>query len=237
MNEKWRWLIVVIFAAAMAWVESAVVLYMRMLIDRLELYRQAPLPAGLGLGQTELIREAATLIMLSAVGWLAGYSWRDRLGYALLAFGVWDILYYLFLIPLTGWPQSPMDWDLLFLIPLPWWGPVLAPLTIAGLLILIGSLIIERESRNKATWPGRLTWGLHFSGILLALYVFMADSIHVAGEDFHANYYQPPIQFDWPLFILSLGMIAGPVIAMLWPSRLPTGERWIRHESSPGGGT
>ena len=194
MNEKWRWLIVVIFAAAMAWVESAVVLYMRMLIDRLELYRQAPLPAGLGLGQTELIREAATLIMLSAVGWLAGHSWRDRLGYALLAFGVWDILYYLFLIPLTGWPQSPMDWDLLFLIPLPWWGPVLAPLTIAGLMILIGSLIIERER-------------------------------------------PAPTQFDWPLFIFSLGMIASPVIAMLRPSRLPTGKRWIRHESSPGGGT
>ena len=50
MDKKWRWLIVMIFAAAMAWVESAVVLYMRMLIERLESYRQGALPTGLGLG-------------------------------------------------------------------------------------------------------------------------------------------------------------------------------------------
>jgi hypothetical protein len=234
MNEKRRWLIVVVFASTMAWVESAVVLYMRMLLERSEIYRQGPLPASLGLGQTELIREGATLIMLFAVGWLAGKSWRDRLGYTLIAFGVWDILYYLFLIPLTGWPKSLLDWDLLFLIPLPWWGPVLAPLTIAGVMILTGFQIIGRERRNEAAWPGRIVWGLHALGILVALYVFMSASIHAVWAGSSVHYYRPPAQFDWPLFILSLGLMAVPTIAMLRQPGLLTGKRRINHESPPG---
>jgi hypothetical protein len=237
MYRKWIWLIVSIFAAAMAWVESALVLYMRMLVEHLELYRQGPLPASLGLSQTEFIREAATLIMLLAVGWLAGRGWQDRLGYTLLAFGVWDILYYLFLIPLTGWPQSPLDWDLLFLIPLPWWGPVLAPLSLSGLMILFGASLIRSCSRINVIWPSRPIWGLHLLGILLALYVFMAGSIHAVLQGLHATNYQPPAQFDWPLFVLALGMIASPVSAMLrqfWP---PASHRFFHHETTSGGGT
>ncbi|HZD58682.1 MAG TPA: hypothetical protein VE136_18265 [Anaerolineales bacterium] len=236
MHRKWIWLIVIIFAAAMAWVESVLVLFMRMLIEHLELYRQGPLPASLGLGQTEFIREAATLVMLLAVGWLAGRSWRDRLGYSLLAFGVWDILYYLFLIPLTSWPQSPLDWDLLFLIPLPWWGPVLAPLSLSGVMILFGASLIWSYSRINVIWPSRLIWGLHLLGILLVLYVFMADSIHAVLQGLHATNYRPPSQFDWRLFVLALGMIASPVIAMLrqfWP---PASNRFFHHETTSSGG-
>jgi hypothetical protein len=224
MDKKWRWVMVVSFAAAMAWVESAVVLYMRMLIERLEGYRQGALPAGLGLGQTEVIREAATLIMLAAVGWLAGQNWRNRLGYMLLAFGVWDILYYLFLIPMTGWPQSPLDWDLLFLIPVPWWGPVLAPASIAALVIVLGALLVGWDSRKIAIWPGALAWSLHMLGILLALYVFMADSIHAALKGINTNLYLPPTRFDWTVFALALGMIASPIMEMLRQYRLSRGE-------------
>src|SRR6185503_14790450 len=56
-------------------------------------------------------------------GGLAGATWPARLGYSIVAFGVWDIFYYVFLWVMTGWPTSPLDWDILFLIPLPWWGP------------------------------------------------------------------------------------------------------------------
>src|SRR5574341_303308 len=104
MNPKYRLLVVVLFAAAMAWVEASVVLYLRVFLDRIQPYQADPLPAGFGFARAELVREAATLIMLLAVGWLVGNGQRSRLGYAFLAFGAWDILYYAFLVPLSGWP-------------------------------------------------------------------------------------------------------------------------------------
>ena len=84
-----RWGIVVAFAIAMAWVESASVLYIRALVDRIEPYQANPLPINGALGNVELWREAATLVMLAAVGMLAGRTWRHRAGYAAVAFGIW----------------------------------------------------------------------------------------------------------------------------------------------------
>ena len=105
-GPTWTWLAVVIYALAMAWVESAVVFYLRSMIDRIAPYQPNPLPIAGGFAFAEIVREVATLVMLVTVGWLAGRTWRSRVGYALLAFGVWDIAYYLWLVPLTGWPRS-----------------------------------------------------------------------------------------------------------------------------------
>ena len=80
--------------------------------------------------------------MLFAVGWLAGDRPRTQFAYSAFAFGLWDIFYYLFLIPLTGWPRSLLDWDILFLLPVPWWGPVIAPIAISILMIAGGLLVI-----------------------------------------------------------------------------------------------
>ena len=79
------------------------------------------------LGDVELWREASTLVMIATVGLLAGRTWRRRAGYGAIAFGTWDIFYYVFLHFISGWPRTFLDWDILFLLPLPWWGPVLAP--------------------------------------------------------------------------------------------------------------
>ncbi len=81
----------------MAWLESAVVYYLRTYIHRLEPYQPNPLPVVGGFGPVEGIREAATMIMLLTVGMLAGKNWRARIGYSAIAFGVWDIFYYVFL--------------------------------------------------------------------------------------------------------------------------------------------
>src|SRR3972149_11367985 len=171
MRERARWFIVLIFAAAMAWMESATVDYLRALVGRIEPHQANPLPVSVGLGQTEIIREAATLIMLLTVGLLAGRTWRSRLGYTLIAFGAWDIFYYVFLAVITGWPQSIMDWDVLFLIPLPWWGPVIAPASIAALMILGGTLVTQFDQPDQLVWPSRRAWALNLIGVLLALYV------------------------------------------------------------------
>lgn len=145
--DNWlRWCVVVSYATAMAWVEAAVVFYLRTMFDRIEPHQPNPLPMIGNLGKAELVREVATLIMLLTVGILAGRCWRSRLGYTAIAFGVWDILYYGFLKVLCGWPHSLLDWDILFLLPLPWWGPVLAPMLISVLMILWGTLASQVTS-------------------------------------------------------------------------------------------
>ena len=150
----------VVFAMAMAWVESAVVFYLRTMIDRIEPYQPNPLPIIGNLGSAELVREAATLVMLFMVGLLAGRDWRSRLGYVAVAFGVWDICYYVFLRTLCGWPHSLLDWDVLFLLPLPWWGPVLAPVLIALLMIVWGTLACQVDGTPSRGRSDVTAWGV-----------------------------------------------------------------------------
>src|SRR5688572_7311282 len=162
LSERTRWAIVIAFAIAMAWVESASVYYLRALVDRIEPYQPNPLPINDALGYVELWREASTLVMLATLGMLAGRTWRRRLGYAAIAFGTWDILYYGFLRIMTGWPRTLLDWDILFLLPLPWWGPVIAPVSIALLMLVWGTL--ATQSDDDAAEP-RWTWALASAGI------------------------------------------------------------------------
>lgn len=209
--------IVILYALAMAWVESAVVFYLRSMIDRLVPYQANPLPLASGFGVAEIVREAATLVMLLTVGWLAGRTWRSRLGYTLLAFGVWDIGYYLWLIPLTGWPTSLNNWDILFLIPLPWWGPVWAPTSIAVLMIVFGLVVGRNDSPERPLWPGRATTCAAAIGGLLALYVFMADAFQVVWSGGGTAQLRDmlPTWFNWPLFLIALMLITFPVAEVL----------------------
>ncbi|HTH49701.1 MAG TPA: hypothetical protein VMB21_19465 [Candidatus Limnocylindria bacterium] len=215
MNNLKRWLVVVIFALAMAWVESAVVYYLRTLLDRIEPYQFYPLPRFGGLGFAESVRELATLIMLGTVGWLTGFNARTRFAYFILAFGVWDLGYYAFLKVLTGWPHSLMDWDILFLLPLPWWGPVLAPSLIAALMIGYGTLVTQTAPASSPASPTGRAWCLSVVGTLLALYVFMADAMKIAGKGGNALRHLLPESFDWPLFLLALALMSAPVIDLI----------------------
>jgi hypothetical protein len=214
-----RFLVVGIYAISMAWVESAVVVYLRVMIGRVVPYQADPLPISVGLGWIEVGREVATLLMLGTVGWLAGQTFRGRAGYALAAFGVWDIFYYIFLIPMSGWPGSLLDWDVLFLIPLPWWGPVLAPVLISLLLILGGGLAAWSETLPQPKWPHAWAWALNLLGVGLALYTFMEEAIRFlpAGEE--AVRQALPAAFNWPLFLFALALMAVPVVEMGWQLR------------------
>jgi hypothetical protein len=219
-----RWFAVTLFAVAMAWVESAVVFYLRTMINRIEPYQPNPLPEFGGLAKAEVLRELATLMMLATVGWLAGRNWRSGAGYCLLAFGVWDIFYYVFLKVLTGWPRSLFDWDILFLIPLPWWGPVLAPMCIAALMVLWGTLVTQFGREDGSISSNKKAWLLNAAGVALALYVFMQDALRIAGEGTQALRSLLPIQFNWPLFAVALLLMAVPVLNLcrgLWDRRAP----------------
>ena len=101
-------MLVVTFAAGMAWVEAACVYYLRVMVDRVEPYQPDPLPIRGILGEVELVREGATLLMLAMAGMLAGRTWRARLGYAAIAFGAWEGL--TFAEVRRRWPDEMTAW-------------------------------------------------------------------------------------------------------------------------------
>lgn len=209
LPERTRWAVVMAFAIAMAWVEAASVYYIRALVDRIEPYQANPLPLNDALGNVELWREASTLVMIATLGVLAGNTWRRRIGYAALAFGAWDIFYYVFLRIMTGWPRTLLDWDILFLLPLPWWGPVLAPVSIALVMILWGTLATQSgDGATDARWARALA-GI---GIVLALAVFMIDAWRALPDGRSAVLQVLPDDFNWPLFRVALLLMASPVL-------------------------
>jgi hypothetical protein len=214
MKIRLRFLSVSIFSIAMAWVESAVVLDLRVLVGRLQPYQPNPLPHFGGLSQAEIIREVATLVMLLAVGWLAGDRPRTRLAYSAFAFGLWDIFYYLFLIPLTGWPKSLLNWDILFLLPVPWWGPVIAPIAISFLVITGGMLVIliDRRARPACLNVWFLAAGLIGAGMMF--YAFTADALAASSRGMEAVRQILPVTFRWNMFLPGLFLMAVPVLAM-----------------------
>lgn len=214
-----RWFIVVAFAVGMAWVEAASVYYLRAMVDRIEPYQENPLPIRGTLGEVELVREAATLVMLLTLGMLAGRTWYRRLGYTAIAFGTWDILYYVFLRLICGWPNSLLDWDILFLLPLPWWGPVLAPVCISLLMIVWGTFATQSVDRSPATSLTWTLWGLSGLGIVLALYVFMADSLRTVHLGLDVTRRVLPTTFNWSMFCVAFTLMAAPVAQIGWRLR------------------
>ena len=219
-RARTRWWLVVVFAIGMAWVEAATVYYLRVMVDRLDPYQANPLPMSGILEQVELAREAATLVMLLTIGMLAGRTGRTRLGYTAIAFGVRDISYYVFLKVICDWPKSLFDWDVLFLLPLPWWGPVLAPVCIALLMIVWGTLVSQRAVRSPArSVASTLCWRLNWIGIGLALYVFMADSLRTVHEGMEATRTVLPTAFNWSVFVVALALMAAPVAHIAWRMR------------------
>jgi hypothetical protein len=222
-RARTRWWVVVVFALAMAWLEAATVYYLRVLVGRLNPYQDNPLPIHGILGHVELVREAATLVMLFTVGMLAGRTWQTRLAYTAVAFGVWDIFYYVFLKAICDWPTSLFDWDILFLLPLPWWGPVLAPVCVALLMILWGTLVSQRRAGSLPASIA-LTRVLGSIGIALALYAFMADALHVVHLGGDATRTVLPQTFNWSVFVVGLTLMAAPVAHLTWRRPLGTAE-------------
>src|SRR5439155_24417216 len=138
-------------------VVSASVLYLRSFyggVDPVGLRRTPfdPLPDFVWI---ENGREAATLVMLAEVGYLAGTRLGGRIGAFAVAFGIWDIFYYVVVWLFAGWPTSPLAPDVLFLIPLPWWGPVLSPVLLAALIVVAGAAAMARELGDGLPRPRR----------------------------------------------------------------------------------
>jgi len=235
MNENNRTLLVVIvFSIAMAALESAVVVYLR------ALYYPDGFTVALKMIDQQILlieiaREVATLLMLAGVAWLAGRNFKERFAYFLLNFAVWDIFYYLWLKAFIGWPSSLLEWDILFLIPFTWLGPVLAPVICSVTMILLAFVILRS---HKQLTVG--LWSLLFAGSAIILYTFLKDygniiitngffrdySLIMQNKDFIAiaSSYIPQ-SYSWEFFVLGeILILAGTARMMRINYKLVTDE-------------
>lgn len=187
----------ILFGIAFGYLEGAVVVYLRTINE--------PLRAAAGLSNSdlfpllttaqaapvmklvgiELAREAATIIMLAAVAWAAGTRWLPAFG---LVFGTWDLAFYAALKILIGWPASFFTWDLLFLLPVPWAGPVLAPSLVAASMVVGGILALTRPVREN-----RISELLLASGAILIFASFIWDWRSIVNGGV-------PHDFPWVIF-------------------------------------
>jgi hypothetical protein len=228
MSTPAKLALVAAFAIAMANVEAAVVVYLREVYGIEDLVRDLPREFD-RLVAIELSREAATLVMLLTVGLLAGRRLQDGIGYFVFAFGAWDIAYYGWLVVFEGWPTSPLDWDVLFLLPLPWWGPVLSPVMIAAMMCLGGAAAVFQVDRG-IEW--RMNWtnaAIAAIGITICLYVFMADAIAAVPDGREAVESVRPSDFQWGLFLLGFAIMSWAGLRVTWP-----GETRLLLTSRPG---
>ena len=202
-NRPFRTLFgLIVFGIAFGYLEASVVVYLRTIggpiraaaglppQDLFPLLRPDRLtPAALTLVKTELAREAATLLMIAAVAWAVARGSASYLGAFILAFGVWDLTFYGWLRVLIGWPPSLLTWDILFLLPVPWASPVLAPCIVATTMIVFGVWLLMREPERFSA----LRYVPLVLGSLLILAAFTWDWRRwLAGA--------MPVGFPWPLF-------------------------------------
>ncbi|KUK91584.1 MAG: hypothetical protein XE04_1006 [Marinimicrobia bacterium 46_43] len=214
METKKLWW-VGLFAIAMAYVESAIVVYIRRIYGISDLIIDIP-PFDPVLAPIEVGRELATLIMLLAVGWAVGKSLQSRLSFTFIIFGVWDIFYYIWLKLFIGWPNSLFSPDILFLIPLPWWGPVIAPVLIACLMVAGGILVVLSTDKGRKIRLSKIDWMTFIASVLILLYSFMEDALSIMPADVETLAQLRPISFNWSIYIIGLVIAGYAVLHTTW---------------------
>ncbi|MFH1296202.1 MAG: hypothetical protein ABIJ04_02875 [Bacteroidota bacterium] len=224
-----RMILISLFAIAMGFLESAVVVYLRAIY-----YPEGfafPLKIIEGpVAVTEIIREAATLVMLATVAILAARRWIFRFAWFIYLFAIWDILYYIFLWLLLGWPESLLTWDILFLIPTIWVGPVLAPVINSLTMILLALVIIGAGEIHDRIRLSFLAWGCLIAGSLITILAYVHDYTRYMLERFslaewyslsnqteamaHAARYVPG-GFNWLLFLAGTGLFVLAILLVI----------------------
>lgn len=209
--------ILLLFGISFGYLEAAVVSYLRILHEpaRLRFYPDRPsteLFPLLTLEQVqtsgpeqrktlfvEIGREAATMLMLAAVALAVAGNARQWAAAFAIAFGVWDIVFYAGLKLLLGWPASLFTWDILFLIPLPWVGPVIAPMLVAAAMIAAGIWCLWREEAGKPLQIGRWNIAGVLFGALVIVLSFILDYNNILAGGM-------PHPFHWSVFGLGMGI-------------------------------
>jgi hypothetical protein len=207
----WRCALVVLLAIAFGYNEAAVVIYLRQIFHPTGFtFPLASFPLteqSRNMVLVEVGREAATIIVIFCAAILSGQNRRQRLAYFMIIFAVWDIFYYVWLWVILGWPVSVMDWDVLFLIPAPWAGPVLAPVIVSLMMIVLAGLILYRDFYYKPIRISVLeTISYCVSGLLIIA------SFCIAGKYMQSADYAS--HFSWVIF--SAGMLIACATSARW---------------------
>lgn len=196
-SVKTRLISVGLFAIAMGLLEAICVVYLRQIL----------LPPDGSLNNIafsnfdftiEVIREITTLIMLLTIAILAAYNWRTRLAMFFLAFGIWDIFYYIGLKIFLDWPATILEWDALFLVPVNWYGPVLAPVLISVYFIIVSIIIVLREATGKKLHITKPAILLQLLTFVVWYYSFTKDSSLISEFGYESATY------SWLLFVLGI---------------------------------
>jgi hypothetical protein len=191
-----RLLIAVVFSMAFAYIESAVVVYLRALFHPngftfpMEVFDATA--EGKRLVLTEIGREAATLVLILTAAWLFGNRRQERIAYFLVIFAVWDVFYYVWLKVLLDWPASLMDWDILFLIPMVWASPVLYPVLVSTAMFVFAAVILYRGAHGRPlaiTYRDWLGWS---ASLLIIVVSFCLGGTHITEPDY-AQYFHGPL--------------------------------------------
>jgi len=211
---------VTFFSIAMGYLESSVVVYLRAI-----LYPHGfefPLATmNEQLAITEIFREAATIIMLLGIGIIAGRNSSERFAWFIYSFAVWDIFYYVFLKLLLNWPESFMTWDILFLIPTNWVGPVISPIIVSISMIVFALFILKANQKHSKVRISIFEWTLLIIGSLVLIVAFTWDysnymlqfySITEIWSIPKEKLYELstryiPVKFNWYLFWVGEGII------------------------------
>lgn len=194
-----------LFAAAFGYVEGAVAHYLRLhyyptgFEFRLsDLGSHNTLPVEIG-------REAATLIMLATVAAMTRGAALRRFANFVYIFAVWDIFYYCALFLFEKWPQNLFSWDVLFLIPVPWFAPVLAPVVIS-MLGICGAVYV-----NISTISGKQLK----TGFAEPLLICAAFALWLASFLMYPQKNTFPEAYHWPLFAAgTISVIAAYAVAI-----------------------
>ena len=204
-----------IFAIAMAFLESAVVVYLRALYYP-EGFEFPLKMMNQNIIVTEIFREAATMIMLLTIAIISVKSLISRFAVFIYVFAIWDIFYYIWLVLLLGWPPSFLTWDLLFLIPVTWVGPVVAPVINSFTMIFLAVIILIYRKNDETFRLVFLEWALLITGSFLMIYVYtrpyisyMLDRYPISRmilfqQDNNLLSYAEnfrPVTFSWGLFL------------------------------------
>lgn len=198
------------YAVAMAYLEAAVVVYLQLALGGQvgALFPLRPATEAGSLIAIEAGREAATLVMIALVGLLAGRSRLERLAWGAVVFGAWDIGYYAWLHVFSGWPPSLATPDVLFLLPVPWVGPIWSPVVVSAALIGVGlTAAATLRSGNRLTIR-RWQWAAGVGGGLIVILSYTLDAARLIDGGL-------PGPYPWPIFAIGLTLALGVAIGVL----------------------
>jgi len=203
-----RFCIVVIFGIAFAYIEAAVVVYLQTIFHpasfTFPLTEFGISPLWKRLLPIEIGREAASLVLIFTAAWLFGKNRHQRFAYFAATFAIWDIFYYVWLKILIDWPGRISDWDILFLIPMPWAGPVLAPVLISFTLLLFAVIILYRDSCARALKVTLIEWlGFTLAGLVVVA-SFCIAGLHITKPDFQSHFFWPLLTFG---YVFAIGIL------------------------------